>query len=184
MPIKWRESDNVGVIQRVIELSIDNGLTFETIASLVGPSTGDVQTFDWEIPIEIESNEARARVTVIDGSGNTASAASNGKFDIWPLPIINEVEYLDGDKPELRLSGRFFRNDETEIWVDGKKLKKIRFEGRYSTGHGTSKKVSSVDKKVKKRVPLHEDVSIEVRLPKSGQVSPTFVYRRRRPPTN
>jgi hypothetical protein len=184
MPIRWRESDNVGVIQRVIELSTDNGATFETIASLVGPASGDVQTFDWEIPIELDTDKARARVTVIDGSGNSASAESNGKFDVWPLPIITEVEYFDGDKPELRLSGRFFRNDETEIWVDGKKLKKIRFDGKYYTGNGTSKKVSSVDKKVKKRVPLHEEVAIEVRLPKSGQVSPTFVFKRRRPPTN
>ncbi|MEK6302496.1 MAG: S8 family serine peptidase [Acidobacteriota bacterium] len=182
MPIRWRESDNVGVIERVIELSTDNGATFQTIGSLFGPSSGDVQTFDWEIPIDLQSDRARARVTVIDGSGNTATAASNGKFDVWPLPIITEVEYFDGDKPELRLSGRFFRPDETEIWVDGKKLKKIRFESKFFTGNGTAKKISSVDKKVKKRVPLHQEVSIEVRLPGSGQVSPTFVYKRRRPP--
>jgi subtilisin family serine protease len=183
MPIRWREADNVGVIQRIIELSTDNGATFETIGTVFGPGSADVQNFDWEIPIELETDKAKARVTVIDGSGNSASAVSNGKFDVWPLPIINEVEYLDGDKPELRLGGRFFRNDETEIWVDGKKLKKIRFEGRYYTGNGTSKKVSSIDKKVKKRVPLHQEVTIEVRLPASGQVSPAFVYKRRRPPT-
>ena len=185
MPIRWRESDNVGVIERLIELSTDNGATFNTIGSLFGPASGDVQVFDWEIPIDLQSEQTRARVTVVDGSGNTATAASNGKFEVWPLPIITEVEYFDGDKPELRLSGRYFRpDDDTEIWVDGKKLKKIRFESKFFTGKGTAKKVSSVDKKIKKRVPLHEEVSIEVRLPGSGQVSPAFVYKRRRPPTS
>ena len=184
MPIRWRESDNVGVIERVIQLSTDNGSTFQTIGSLFGPGSGEMQTFDWEIPIDLQTDDAKARVTVIDGSGNTATAESSGKFDVWPLPIITEVEYFDGDKPELRLSGRYFRQGETEIWVDGKKLKKVRFESKFFTGNGTAKKVSSVDKKLKKRVPLHEEVSIEVRLPASGQVSPAFVYKRRRPPTS
>ena len=184
MPIRWREADNVGVIERVIQLSTDNGSTFQTIGSLFGPGSGEMRSFDWEIPIDLQTDNAKARVTVIDGSGNTATAESSGKFDVWPLPIITEVEYFDGDKPELRLSGRYFRQGETEIWVDGKKLKKVRFESKFFTGNGTAKKVSSVDKKLKKRVPLHEEVSIEVRLPASGQVSPAFVYKRRRPPTS
>jgi hypothetical protein len=184
MPIKWTEADNVGVIQRVIELSTDNGQTFQTIGSPMGPSSGDVQSFEWEIPIDLQTEKARVRVTVIDGSGNSASTLSTGTFDVWPLPIINGAEYIDGEKPALRLSGRFFRNDETEIWVDGKQLKKIRFEDRYYTGKGTSKKVSSVDKKIHKRVPVKQEVSIEVRLPESGQVSPAFVFKRKRAPTS
>ncbi|MFY9610545.1 MAG: S8 family serine peptidase, partial [Blastocatellia bacterium] len=184
MPIKWRESDNVGVIQRVIEISTDNGGTFEPIGSTLGPASGDVQSFDWQIPIDLQTERARARVTVMDGSGNSASALSNGKFDVWPLPIITGVEYIEGSKPELRLSGRFFRNGETEIWVDGTKLKKIRFEEKFSTGKGTSKKVSSLDKKLHKRVPIRKRVMIEVRIPKSGQVSPGFEFKRKLPPTS
>jgi hypothetical protein len=183
MPIKWRESDNVGVIQRVIELSTDNGGTFQTIASLVAPSSGDLQSYDWQIPIDLETDRAQVRITVYDGANNSASAVSGGKFDIWPLPIITEVEYRVGDKDELRLSGRFFRNDETEIWVGDKQLKKVRFEGRYYTGNGTSKKVSSFDKKLSKRVPAHQAVMIQVRLPQTGQASPAFEFKRRRLPT-
>ena len=183
VPIKWREADNVGVIERVIEISTDNGATFETIGSRVGPATGDIQSMDWQVPIDLETERARARVTVIDGSGNSASALSSGKFDVWPLPIINGADYIEGSKPELRLSGRFFRTNETEIWVDGKRLKKIRFEEKFDTGKGTSKKVSSFDKKLHKRLPVRKRVKIEVRIPKSGQVSPTFEFKRKLPPT-
>ncbi len=184
MPIEWRESDNVGVIERVIEISTDNGGTFETIGSLLGPGSGDVQSFDWQIPIALQTERARARVTVVDGSGNSASALSNGKFDVWPLPIITGAEYIEGSKPELRLSGRFFRNGLTEVWVDGKQLKKIRFDEKFSTGKGTSKKVSSLDKKLHKRLPVRKRVVIEVRIPKSGQVSPGFDFKRKLPPTS
>jgi subtilase family protein/Big-like domain-containing protein len=182
MPIEWREADNVGVIQRVIEISTDNGGTFETIGSLPGPGSSDVQSFDWQIPIDLQTEKARARVTVVDGSGNSASALSNGKFDVWPLPIIVKAEYIEGSKPELRLSGRFFRVDETEIWVDGKQLKKIRFDETFATGNGTSKKISSKDKKLHKRLPIRKRVTIEVRIPKSGQVSPGFEFKRKLPP--
>ncbi|HSF25712.1 MAG TPA: hypothetical protein VLE20_15910, partial [Blastocatellia bacterium] len=156
---------------------------FETIGSRVGPATGDIQSMDWQVPIDLETERARARVTVIDGSGNSASALSSGKFDVWPLPIINGADYIEGSKPELRLSGRFFRTNETEIWVDGKRLKKIRFEEKFDTGKGTSKKVSSFDKKLHKRLPVRKRVKIEVRIPKSGQVSPTFEFKRKLPPT-
>ncbi|HSO76910.1 MAG TPA: hypothetical protein VLU47_18940, partial [Blastocatellia bacterium] len=182
MPIEWRESDNVGVVQRVIEISTDNGGTFESIGSLAGPGSSDVQSFEWQIPIDLQTERARARVTVIDGAGNSASALSNGKFDVWPLPIITGAEYIEGKKPELRLSGRFFRNNLTEIWVDGTQLKKIRFDEKFSTGKGTSKKVSSVDKKLHKRLPVRKRVMIEVRIPKSGQVSPGFEFKRKLPP--
>jgi len=130
----------------------------------------------------LETERAQVRITVYDGANNSASAVSGGKFDIWPLPIITEVEYRIGDKDELRLSGRFFRNDESEIWVGDKQLKKVRFEGRYYTGNGTSKKVSSFDKKLSKRVPAHQTVMIQVRLPQTGQASPTFEFKRKRVP--
>jgi len=70
---------------------------------------------------------------------------------------------------------------ETEIWVDGLPLKKIQFQERYFTGNGASKRVSSVDKKVFKRVPTGIWVTFEVRLPKTGQISPGFDFKRKKP---
>ena len=100
------------------------------------------------------------------------------------MPIITGAEYIEGKKPELRLSGRYFRNDLTEIWVDGKQLKKIRFDEKFSTGKGTSKKVSSLDKKLDKRVPVRKRLTIEVRIPDSSQVSPGFEFKRKLPPAS
>ena len=110
-----------------------------------------------------------------------ATVTSGGNFDIWPLPIITGVEYNDGDKPELEISGRNFRNDNTEIFVDGKSLKKVFYEDKFKEGNGSSRKVFSKDKKIKKRVPLHEDVVIEVMTKTTHQMSPSFTFRRRRP---
>jgi hypothetical protein len=181
MNIKWKETDNIGVIQRVIELSTDNGGTFQQIINLTAPSSGDLQTYDWQIPATMFTDRARVRITIYDGAGNSAAITSGGKFDIWPMPIITDVSYNDGDKPRLEVSGRNFRHDETEVYVNGKKLKKIQWEDKFKEGNGMSRKVYSADKKIKKRVPLHEDVTIELRVPKTGQVSPAFEFRRRRP---
>lgn len=178
--INWKESDNIGVIQRVIELSTDTGNTFQQIISLTAPSSGQNQTYDWLIPITLATDKARVRLTIYDGSGNAASVTSSGKFEIWPLPIITAVEYNEGDKDELELSGRFFRKGETEIYVSGKKLKKVFFEDKFKEGDGTYRKVKSKDKKLTKRVPLREDVTIEVKLPATNQSSPGFAFKRRR----
>lgn len=179
--IKWRESDNVGVLHRVIEISTDNGSTFQEIVSMTAPGSGDTQSYDWQVPTDLQSVKARLRITVYDGAGNSAATSSRARLEIWPMPIINEAAYVEGDRPELQLKGRNFRTDETEIWVDGTQLKKIRFDDKYSTGDGTFKKVSSVDKKLNKRFPNRKWVKIEVRLPKTGQVSPTFDFKRKAP---
>jgi hypothetical protein len=181
MNIKWKESDNVGVIQRVIELSTDNGGSFQQIINLTAPSSGESQNYDWQIPAALASDRAKVRITIYDGSGNSAAITSTGKFDIWPMPIITDVTYNDGSKPQLEISGRYFRNDEVDIYVNGKKLAKTRWDDKFYEGDGMSRKVFSADKKLKKRIPLHEDVMIELRVPKSGQISPAFEYRRRRP---
>jgi hypothetical protein len=94
---------------------------------------------------------------------------------------MNGATYFEGDRPEFQLLGRNFRADETEIWVDGTQLKKIRFDEKYNTGDGTYKRVSSIDKKLSKRFPDRQFVTIEVRLPRTGQISPTFEFKRKKP---
>jgi hypothetical protein len=179
--IKWRETDNVGVLRRVLEVSLDNGNTFQEIVSTNAPSLGDTQTYSWQVPADMDTGKGKIRVTVYDGAGNSSSAVSNKNFEIWPMPFINDVTVNEGDKPVLELSGRHFRIDETEIWVGDTPLKKIQYEQRYFTGDGTYKHVLSKDKKMNKRVPDRTLVRIQVVLPRTGQISPPFDFKRKKP---
>jgi Subtilase family len=182
LTIKWRENDNVGVVQRVIELSTDNGNTWSRILAISAPSSGENQQYDWAIPIDMSTLKAQVRVTVYDGAGNSATAVSGGNFDVWPLPIITNVAYNEGTPANLEVSGRNFRNDETEIWVNGKQLGKVYWQDKFNQGQGVSRKVFSKDKKLNKKVPVKSDVDVVVKLPKTGQESPAFSYKRPRNP--
>ncbi len=179
--IKWKESDNVGVVRRVIEISDDNGNSFQQIASLTGPLSGDTQTYDWQVPADLWTGKAKVRITVYDGAGNTATAASRDNFEVWPMPIINDVTFTEGNRPQLDLAGRYFRADETEIWVDGVWVGRIQYSDKYFTGNGTYKHITSLDKKLNKRVPDRTWVKIDVRIPRTGQISPAFEFRRKKP---
>ena len=179
--IKWRETDNVGVLRRVIEISLDNGDNFQEITSSTAPSHGDTQSYDWHVPAEMVAGKAKVRITVYDGAGNSATAASNKRFEIWPMPIINGATFTEADRPSIELAGRNFRPGETEIRVDGIALKKIQYQDRYFTGNGMYKHVTSVDKKLHKRIPDRTWVKFEIRVPRTGQVSPGFEFRRKKP---
>jgi hypothetical protein len=179
--IRWRETDNVGVLRRVLEISLDNGNTYEEIVSSTAPSNGDTQSYEWQVPAEMVTGKGKLRITVYDGAGNSATAATTKNFEMWPMPIINGAAYVEGDRPEMQINGRNFRSDETEIWVSGIALKKLRYEEKYYIGNGMYKKVSSVDKKLNKRVPDRKWVTFEIRVPRTGQVSPGFDFKRKRP---
>ncbi|MFY9555230.1 MAG: S8 family serine peptidase [Blastocatellia bacterium] len=179
--IKWRETDNVGVLRRLIELSTDNGNTFQQIVSLEAVSSGDTQTYNWLVPADMVTGKSRVRVTIYDGAGNSSTATSRENFDIWPMPIINGATVTEGDRISIELAGRNFRIGETEIWVDGVQLRKLQYIDRYFTGNGTYKRVTSVDKKLHKRVPDRTWVTLEIRLPRTGQISPSFEFRRKKP---
>jgi hypothetical protein len=97
------------------------------------------------------------------------------------MPIINDVFFTEAEKPNIELAGRNFRIGETEIWVSDAHLKKIQYQDRYFTGNSTYKHISSFDKKLNKRVPDRTLVKIEVRLPRTGQVSPAVEFKRKRP---
>src|SRR6185503_3596351 len=151
--INWRETDNVGVLRRVIEISLDNGNTYREITSSTAPSSGETQSYVWPVSAETISNKAKIRVTVYDGAGNSSTAASNKNFEIWPMPIINDAVFTDGAKPSIELQGRNFRPGESEIWVDDISLKKLKYDDRYLIANGMYKRVSSIDKKLTKRIP-------------------------------
>jgi hypothetical protein len=179
--IKWRETDNVGVLRRVLEISLDNGNTYQEIASTTAPSNGDTQTYDWQVPAEMVTGKGKVRITVYDGAGNSAVAASAKNFEMWPMPIINGAAFIEGDRPSMEINGRNFRPDETEVWVGEIFLKKLRYEAKYAIGNGMYKKLTSLDKKLNKRVPDRTWVKFEIRNPRTGQVSPGFSFRRKKP---
>ncbi|HSE96803.1 MAG TPA: S8 family serine peptidase, partial [Blastocatellia bacterium] len=182
--IKWRETDNVGVLSRVIELSTDGGDSYQTIFTLTAPSSGEQQEFDWQVPAALSTSKARVRIRVADGAGNSAESISGNKFPIWALPIITDINFIDkadGTKAEVEVFGRKFKRNETEIYVNGTKLKKVQFKEKCESDDGTCKKVSSIDKKVHKRVKLGEINMFVVRLTPTGQSSPEFRWKRKRP---
>jgi subtilisin family serine protease len=182
--IKWRENDNVGVTRRVIELSTDAGRTFQEVASISAPGGTEQQSFDWQVPVALSTTAGKIRITVFDGADNSSSVISSGKFDVWPLPIVTDANFLLGgenQKNELEVFGRHFRIDETNIRVNGRRLRKIRFNEKCDSVDGTCKKVSSLDRKLHKFVPEGERVVIQVELPRTGQMSPAFEWKRKRP---
>jgi hypothetical protein len=169
------------VIERVIEMSVDNGQTYQRIITLTAPSSGEEQSYDWQVPAALATDRAKVRITVYDGASNSAAITSVGKFQIWQLPIITGADYgtPSGKAGQLEVFGRHFRQNETEIYVDGVKLKKIKFTDKCEEAGGTCKKVTSQDKKIHKRVPEGRFVDIVVKLKKTGQTSPAFSWKRK-----
>ena len=183
--VKWREADNIGVIKRVLEYSGDGGENFQEMVTVMAPSSGEVQTYEWEIPVGLTTERGRIRISIFDGADNSAAAVSQGKFTIWGLPIITEAKFIaaegEGGQNKLEVYGRQFRLDDTTLFVDGIKLKKLKFEDKCSSDDGRCKKVISVDKKLLKRLPEGTFVDLEIRLGATGQVSPKFQFKRKRP---
>src|SRR5262249_48492766 len=93
MIIKWRETDNVGGIERRIERSTDSGEAWQLILTLHAPSSGQQQVYNWQVPGELSTQRGKLRLTVFDGAGNSASAISTGKFEVWAMPVITRVQY-------------------------------------------------------------------------------------------
>jgi subtilisin family serine protease len=184
-PIKWRESDNTGVIRRVLEYSGDNGNTYQEMINIVAPSSGELQTFNWQVPVGLSTdNGGRIRITIYDGAGNSTSQVSVGRFTIWPLPIITDAEFIttaEGTN-SIDILGRNFRKGNTEVYADGILLKKIKFLDKCDDD-GRCKKISSFDKKIKNRFPEGQFVNIQIKIASTGQDSPVFEFKRKKPKT-
>jgi hypothetical protein len=178
--IKWRETDNVGVLRRVIEISLNTATTMRDHLQH-GAQQWESQIYQWQVPAAMMSSKAKVRITVYDGAGNSATVSSNKNFVIWPMPIINGATFTEADKPSIEIAGRNFRPSETEIWVADVPLKKLKYEDRYFTGNGMFKRVTSLDKKLTKRIPDRTWVKFEIRVPRTGQVSPAFDFKRKKP---
>jgi hypothetical protein len=181
--IKWTEDDDVGVTRRVLELSLDAGNTFQTLASVTGPGSGEQQSYGWEVPASPTSTKCKVRITVFDGAGNSATATSLARFEIWALPIIKSIDLVTNKKGkgELQISGRDFRLGETEVYADGTKLSKVKFTEKCDSDTGICRRLSSLDKKLNKKVPEGQFTKFVVVLPRTGQASPVFSWKRKKP---
>jgi hypothetical protein len=76
--IQWSSSDNLAVTSHDVLLSTNGGSTFSTIASNL---SGNQQSFTWNVPANVSTNQAQIRVVARDAAGNSGQATS-GNFTI------------------------------------------------------------------------------------------------------
>jgi len=90
--IRWSSDDDIGVVEADLLLSTNGGVSFdETIAQ----SIADSGSYLWTVP-DIATTQARIRVVVRDGDGNTGSDQSDSDFAIdGTVPIV--LGDLNGD---------------------------------------------------------------------------------------
>jgi len=80
LTINWTSSDNVAVTGQDLSLSIDGGQTFPiTIASGLAAST---QSFNFSIPQDLTTTQARLRLIVRDAAGNVGQSTTASNFTI------------------------------------------------------------------------------------------------------
>ena len=84
MTVHWQASDDVGVVEARISLSLDGGQSWDE-PLFAGPFDGSVQ---WTIPVSgAGSTQCRIRVEVLDGSGRISADVSNADFTIIADPL-------------------------------------------------------------------------------------------------
>jgi hypothetical protein len=179
--VDWTESDPVGVVNRLLELSTDGGNTYQQIATIAGPPTlTQQQSYQWFVPADISTAQGVLRLTVTDSAGNSSSVTSPDQFQIWALPIVTQVTYttLKKGKAELLIVGRNFRKNQTEVFVNNVQFGKLTFMAEASGGT-TFDKVLSQDKKIPKKVPVGTFSILTIKLPETGQASPPFQFKRK-----
>ena len=96
-PVRWTTTDSINVTNVKIEYSIDNGSSYNTITD----STENNGSYYWNISRDPGSNH-KARITVSDESGNTASDESDAVF------TVHDVDTYVAEAGELRMT---IRND-------------------------------------------------------------------------
>ncbi|MGH9823200.1 MAG: Ig-like domain-containing protein, partial [Blastocatellia bacterium] len=179
LAITWQESDNVGVVKRVIEFSPDAGNTYQPVATITGPIfTAGPQNYQWQVPASLSATKGRLRMTVYDGAGNSAQSASGGKIKVWALPMISNVTYrtLSNGQGELVVAGANFREGQAQVYVNETALGNLTFQAEASDR--TFNKIISDDKKLKKEIPAGAAVNVSVRVAMTGQISATFHFVR------
>ena len=82
--ISWTASDDVGLGSEEVWLSLDGGATWKQLVGDVPPSRS---YWNWNVPTDISSDDARIRVVARDKSAQRGELAS-GRFSIQRMPSI------------------------------------------------------------------------------------------------
>ena len=80
--ISWTASDDVGLGSEEVWLSLDGGATWKQLVGDVPPSRS---YWNWNVPTDISSDDARIRVVARDKSAQRGELAS-GRFSIQRMP--------------------------------------------------------------------------------------------------
>jgi YD repeat-containing protein len=78
--IRWSSTDLQGISSQEIRLSTDGGQTFPTV--IASGLQGSVQTYDWDVPADLVTNQGRIRVTATDTSGFSTPDDSDADFTV------------------------------------------------------------------------------------------------------
>ncbi len=106
LQINWMSSDNVAVTSQDLSLSTDGGTTFPvTIASGLPVAT---QSFSFPIPTSLQSDQARLRLVVKDGAGNSSQAVTLANFRIEQAvdTLAPTVRILQPNSNESLIAGQ------------------------------------------------------------------------------
>ncbi|HXF05639.1 MAG TPA: Ser-Thr-rich GPI-anchored membrane family protein [Blastocatellia bacterium] len=103
--IRWTSSDNIGVVAHDIQLSTNGGASFAITVAANLPGTQ--QTFTWNVPAEVVTNQAVIRVIARDAAGNSGQGDS-GIFVIQPAPTPPTVRLLAPNGGEVIQAGSVF----------------------------------------------------------------------------
>ena len=79
--IQWSCKNCQGIHSQELRLSTDGGLSFPNI--IVTGLSGIAQSFGWNVPADIITNNGRIRVTAFDVSGMSTFDDSNANFEIY-----------------------------------------------------------------------------------------------------
>lgn len=88
--LRWSSKDNVGVVAQVVQLSLDDGRTYQDISPEL---SGSVQSLVWTVP-NVATNVGRIKVIAIDQAGNRGFASSRSPF---------VIEHIIIKKPAVKL---------------------------------------------------------------------------------
>ncbi len=80
LQINWTSSDNVGVTSQDLSLSTDGGSTFPITLATGLP--GSTQSFMYQIPMSLQSDQTRLKLVVRDAAGNSTQAITANNFSI------------------------------------------------------------------------------------------------------
>jgi pimeloyl-ACP methyl ester carboxylesterase len=103
LTIQWTSSDNVGVVSQDIFLSTDGGTSFPT--RLASGLSGNVQSFDWDIPANLNTTRARIRIIARDAVGNFNQDETDATFIVDSVPPSAAISAPNGG--EFWRAGRF-----------------------------------------------------------------------------